>query len=67
MHDCKSNLSHNCFEKEASDLVGKLLYNANGLLRNSPVYENYHPLNGQGLNAKNFSWTAAHILMLPAE
>jgi putative isomerase len=26
--------------------------------------ENYHPLTGEGLNAENFSWSAAHIIML---
>ena len=29
-----------------------------------PIYENYNPLTGEGLNAQGFSWSAAHILML---
>ncbi len=52
------------FEDAAASLFHKLLKNANGLTANGPIYENYHPLNGNGLNASNFSWSAAHILML---
>lgn len=52
------------FEKEANDLTKKLIYNSKGLTGDAPIYENYHPLTGEGLNARNFSWSAAHILML---
>lgn len=48
----------------AKELVQKLLKNAQGLLGNSPICENYHPLTGKGLNAKNFSWSSAHLLLL---
>jgi len=51
-------------KKFADELVEKLFTNAEGMLTNQPVCENYHPLTGQCLNAKNFSWSAAHILML---
>lgn len=48
----------------ARQLVNKLLQNAEGLMGNSPICENYHPLTGKGLNARNFSWSAAHLLLL---
>ncbi len=50
--------------KLATELVEKLFANADGLMGNQPICENYHPITGQCLNAKNFSWSAAHILML---
>ena len=48
----------------AGEFVGRLWKNADGLLGDKPIRENYHPLSGEGLNAINFSWSAAHILML---
>ncbi len=30
----------------------------------APIFENYDPLTGKGLNAPYFSWSAAHLLML---
>lgn len=53
------------FSQEADEATKKILQGAEGLLkRGTPIYENYHPLTGKGLNAKNFSWSAAHIIML---
>ncbi|WP_138429619.1 MGH1-like glycoside hydrolase domain-containing protein [Fodinibius saliphilus] len=53
------------YNKEASVLVQELLQNAEGLTdRPAPIRENYHPMSGEGLNARHFSWSAAHILML---
>jgi putative isomerase len=48
----------------ANTLTKKLLKNSKGLLSDQPIHENYHPMSGEGLNAANFSWSAAHILML---
>jgi len=48
----------------ADELKNKLFNNAEGLLGDAPIYENYHPLTGKGLNAINFSWSAAYILMM---
>ncbi len=48
----------------AAVLEAKLLAGAEGALTDQPVYENYHPLTGKGLNARNFSWSAAHLLMI---
>mgnify|MGYP000125907685 CR=1 FL=1 len=50
----------------ANEFIQKLFSNAEGLKDGKPIYENYHPLTGKGLNAINFSWSAAHLLMLLA-
>jgi putative isomerase len=56
------------FQNEADSLIVKLFRNCEGLLDpEKPIRENYHPLSGTGLNAENFSWSAAHILMLIRE
>ena len=52
------------YKKEARQLTTKLFEHAEGLLTDKPLRENYHPITGEGLNALNFSWSAAHILML---
>ncbi|MCL6273775.1 trehalase [Muricauda sp. 2012CJ35-5] len=53
------------YEKEANEITLKLLIGAEGLLeKGKPIHENYHPLTGKGLYAKNFSWSAAHLIML---
>jgi putative isomerase len=52
------------YHELAAQSVNKLLKNGEGLLTNAPICENYHPLTGKGLNAKNFSWSAAHLLLL---
>ena len=52
------------YHQLAARLTEKLWSNAEGMLSNEPIFENYHPITGEGLNARNFSWSAAHILML---
>lgn len=49
---------------EAEAIVEGLLSGPIGLLDSAPIYENYHPRAGEGLNAPHFSWSAAHYLML---
>lgn len=51
----------------AQTLVNKLWQHASGMNDDQPLHENYHPRTGKGLNAQNFSWTAAHVLMLLAD
>ena len=51
-------------EREAEMLTTKLWANADGLLSDGEIRENYHPITGKGLNAANFSWSAAHVLMM---
>ncbi|GAB4319293.1 MAG: alpha-glucosidase [Bacteroidales bacterium] len=53
------------FEDEAEMLYQKLLTHARGVTdAMTPLYENYHPLTGETLNASWFSWSAAHFLLL---
>ncbi|MBB6502156.1 MGH1-like glycoside hydrolase domain-containing protein [Pedobacter cryoconitis] len=55
------------YDKEASEFLIKLLQNANGLTGREAIRENYHPVSGKGLNAINFSWSAAHLLLMLKE
>ena len=53
------------YDDDAKRMAQKLLESAEGLANSQePIRENYHPLTKEGLNAKHFSWSAAHILML---
>ena len=49
---------------EADALRTRLFESPVGLLADAPIYENYHPLTGEPLNAPHFSWSAAHYLLL---
>lgn len=56
------------FNEEADLATIKILEGAKGLLgKGKAIRENYHPLTGEGLHAHNFSWSAAHIIMLLVE
>jgi putative isomerase len=57
---------HNyAFHEEADKAAMQILEGAEGLLgKGKSIRENYHPLTGEGLHAKNFSWSAAHVIML---
>lgn len=50
--------------EESNEMFRKLLNNTSGLKLRSPIYENYHPESGTGLNVPHFSGSAAHLLML---
>ena len=53
------------YNQEADEATIQLLKGAEGILgKGKAIRENYHPITGKGLNAKNFSWSAAHIIML---
>lgn len=53
------------YKNEAQQMQKKLFANAQGLFKKQqPIRENYNPLNGDGKNAQNFSWSAAHLLLL---
>ena len=53
------------FNEEADKAIIQILEGAEGLLgKGKSIRENYHPLTGEGLHAQNFSWSAAHIIML---
>lgn len=53
------------YTDEADHLKRNLVHHAQGMLRKGfPLHENYHPVTGDALNAAQFSWTAAHLLLL---
>lgn len=52
------------YGRDAAKLERQLLRNADGLSGDAPIHENYNPLTGDRLNAPNFSWSAAAVLML---
>ncbi|WP_430438131.1 MGH1-like glycoside hydrolase domain-containing protein [Polaribacter uvawellassae] len=53
------------FNEDADKATIQILKGAEGVLgKGKSIRENYHPLTGEGLNAQNFSWSAAHIMML---
>ncbi len=56
------------FDEKANKATKQILKGAEGILeKGMPIRENYHPLTGEGLHAQNFSWSAAHIIMLLSE
>lgn len=53
------------YKKEAIEFTCKIFNRLEGLKKSvQPIYENYNPVNGNGLNARHFSWSAAHLLLL---
>ncbi|WP_298517008.1 trehalase family glycosidase [uncultured Kordia sp.] len=56
------------FKTEADQASLQILAGCKGLIeKGTSIRENYHPITGEGLNAKNFSWSAAHVMMLLIE
>ncbi|MBA6152892.1 MGH1-like glycoside hydrolase domain-containing protein [Gelidibacter maritimus] len=53
------------FNTEADQATIQIIEGADGVLgKGKAIRENYHPITGEGLNAQNFSWSAAHLIML---
>jgi putative isomerase len=52
------------YHQQARQLSDKLYINAKGLAENGAIRENYNPETGAVQGATNFSWSAAHLLML---
>lgn len=53
------------YHDDAYAATYKLMHNAAGVLSKGPsIRENYQPLTGEGLESENFSWSAAHYLLL---
>lgn len=52
------------YHDEAVILTEKLFNNAQGLLDNQPIHENYNSETGDMLNASNFSWSASAFYLL---
>ena len=56
------------YNDDADMLTKKLIQNSEGLLELGPsIRENYNPITGKGMEARNFSWSAAHFLLLIME
>jgi len=52
------------YEEETQKLLTKLLENSEQLNSDGAIRENYNPETGQVQGATNFSWSAAHLLLL---
>ncbi len=53
------------YTKEANLLSNKLMQHASGLMEKGvSIRENYQPITGEGMESRNFSWSAAHYLLL---
>lgn len=50
--------------READGFCRQLLQQADGLAGSGPIHENYNPLDGTRQGASNFSWSAAHLLLM---
>ena len=53
------------YHQEANEATYKLMHGAVGVMtKGESIRENYQPMTGEGLEAQNFSWSAAHYLLL---
>ena len=53
------------YHEDAYKATYKLIHNAEGVLNKGiSIRENYQPITGEGLESQNFSWSAAHYLLL---
>lgn len=52
------------FHEDADRFTRQVFDRLEGLTGAGPICENYNPLNGKVLEAPNFSWSAAHLLLL---
>lgn len=57
-------LSRYGYYTDAKQLSAKLIDNADGLIGDKSIRENYNPLTGEGLHTANFSWSAAAFYTL---
>ncbi len=53
------------YHEDALTATHKLIHNPESLLKKgTSIRENYQPLSGKGLESRNFSWSAAHYILL---
>lgn len=53
------------YYQEANEAIYKLIHQAEGVIeKGKSIRENYNPITGEGLESENFSWSAAHYLLL---
>lgn len=50
--------------QQADRMALRLVLHAQGLAEQAPIYENYDPLTGAGVQSRNFSWSAASYILL---
>lgn len=56
------------YDLEADKATIQIMDGAEGLLeKGKSIRENYHPITGEGREAHNFSWSAAHIILMLTE
>ncbi len=56
------------FDADADKTTVQIMEGAEGVLgKGKAIRENYHPITGEGREAQNFSWSAAHLIMLLTE
>ena len=53
------------YDADADKTTVQIIEGAQGVLgKGLAIRENYHPITGEGREAQNFSWSAAHLIML---
>jgi len=52
------------YRREAAAMALRIVSRAEGMTGQGPFRELYDPRNGRGLQSINFSWSAAHVLLL---
>ncbi len=52
------------YHEDANRSTRQVLDRLEGLQGTAPIFENYHPLTGEGMESRHFSWSAAHLLLL---
>ncbi|MFK0572253.1 alpha-glucosidase [Endozoicomonas sp.] len=52
------------YDQEVQQLMGKILSNAEGLMKDGAIRENYNPETGAVQGASNFGWSAALLYMM---
>ena len=59
-----NSLKNYGYDADAAICTRQVLDRLAGLKDDAPIFENYHPLTGEGMEARHFSWSAAHLLLL---
>lgn len=52
------------YHEQAQRLAQRLVTEGKGMIGQSPIRENYHPITGEGLHCTNFSWSASVLLLI---
>ena len=61
-------LKNYSYHQDAQKMTKHVIQRLEGFQNaDTPIFENYHPLTGKGMESRHFSWSAAHLLMLIKE